>query len=773
MELLLLCALAGLVYLFVQGRRERTTPSRLRERPERTLSGSPQESQAGRAEHPRSSQTTRNLTVRVSVGDLTQERVPEACADDCWAPPGRPATIQDWVIPRGMVYAGRGLRDGRGWRTERALLDPSLTTRRGPTDPLSYYPSYAELSPAQRGRYLDWLAAGADGPDVGIGYVFLYFYGLERRVFLDGAVGEERAAVVAEVRRLYDLYRSNGSFERYAAAFLSAAEGAGAETAQYLTTPEIARRWEPDLRLRLALGQAAVDGAPIPADWALLWLYQDPYTSLRTAATRCLEELRALFRHRYSEQFGDGLRVKPNKTPLRVDYRASSGDFQAAVPVGDLPDVTALKRPLNQLRPVLDACTDELDAYSRFVGRHPEKRQTREAVGLLPPSLARERLADLDDPFLAWARDGVDAGEPVVVNGADLIERWGLTDARLTKAGALRKRDAESLAGVLDLLGVGIEPDVRRGGRKPQKGQAIVLFRLDGEEAAEASEAYRAAETVLTLVAAVAHADDEVSDAERRQAVAHVRDGLELSSAEAARLSARLAYLLHGPPSIHRIEEAAAALPARSKRTAADLALLTAVADGHLAPAESRVLKKVYSVLGLDPDDMYRDLHALQREASEPPVVRRVESGTRGYGLPRPPEEQGEVPATRGTAFELDMDLVRAKLADTQKASALLAGVFAAEDELLPEVEPEPSASAATWPGLDEDHAALLTVLVEREEWPRDRVEAAAAERGLMAGGALETLNEWAFEHLDGALIEDGDPVVVYLDVWTDYLTDA
>ena len=42
-----------------------------------------------------------------------------------------------------------------------------------------------------------------------------------------------------------------------------------------------------------------------------------------------------------------------------------------------------------------------------------------------------------------------------------------------------------------------------------------------------------------------------------------------------------------------------------------------------------------------------------------------------------------------------------------------------------------------------------------------------------MAGGALETLNEWAFEHLDGALIEDGDPVVVYLDVLTDYLTDA
>ena len=672
-----------------------------------------------------------------------------------------------------MVYAGRGLRDGYGWRTERALIDPSLRASRGPVSPLSYYPSYSDLSPPQRALYLDWLASGADDPRIEIGYVFLYFYGLERRVFLDGAEGAERGAIVAEVRRLYDLYRSNHSFEGYASTFLSTATGIRGSAASYLDMPEIARRWEPDLRLKLALGQAVVDGVSIPADWALLWLYQDPHTSVRTAATRCPEEIRDLFRERYRETFGDGLQIKPNKTPLRVSYRAASGGFEVPVPLGDLPDVTALTRPLNLLRPLLDTCTGELDAYSRFVGRHPEKRAARDAIGLLPARLARERLDALDDPFMAWVRETVGGEDPTVVDGADLIERWGVTEARLTKSDALRKRDAESLAGFLDLLGVGIEPDVRRGGSAPGRGQDCVLFRRDGEEPADASDAYRAAETILTLVAAVAHADSEVSEAERRRMFAHVRDGLGLSGAEVARLSARLAHLLHRPLSIRRVEAAAATLPPHAKRAAADLALLTAVADGHLAPTESRVLEKVYRVLGFDPVAIYSDLHALQGDGAEPPVVRRAEAGSQGYALPRPPTGPAQGQDAEEPAFTLDMDLVRTKLADTKKAAALLADVFADEDELLPENEPAPSTSVTAWTGLDDDHAALLALLVERAEWPRNEIEAITAERGLMLGGALETLNEWAFDHLNDALIEDGDPVVVYLDVWTDYLADA
>lgn len=779
MSVVILLIIVGLVYLFVQSQREKRPVSRLPERPSRSRPmGAARSDRSTRSDDTRSGAS---YTIRVSVEDVLQtgDRVPTAKPEDCWVPPGQSSTVQGRTIARGMIYVGRGLRDGRGWRTERALIDPQLPATTGSAEPLSYWPCYSDLTPPQRGRYLDWLAAGAEDPAIDLGYVFIYFYGLERRYFFDGVPDAERGAILAEVRRLHDLYRSNGSFDGYASAFIGAAAVMRPGGRLYETAPTLARRWEPDLPLKLALGQAAVDGIPIPAGWALLWLYQDPETSLRTPATRCPDEVRALFCQRYAERFGEGLVVKPNKTPLRVRYRAASGGFEVAVDAGDLPDLTALKRPLNQLRPLLDACVDDLDAYSRFVGRHPEKRGTREAIGLLPGPLAAERLDSLDDPFVAWVRDEIRGGERTAVDGGELARRWVESEARLTKAGALRKRDAEALAGFLDLLGLGVEPDVRRSGESPRKGRHAILFRRQHDESADepatASEAYHAAEVVLTLLATVAHADDEVTEAERSRMFDHVRDGLALGPGETERLAARLDYLLHNPPTLRGMEQAVAErLTPEARRTAADLALLTAVADGRFDPAESRVLEKIYGVLGLDPAAIYTDLHALQSGGAEPPVVRPAEGGATGYAVPRPPEER---PAAEGPAgaFELDMDLVRAKLADTQKASTLLAGVFVDEDEppSTTETGTEGTPLTTTFTGLDDAHAALLRTLVAQAEWPRDEYEAAAAEQGLMPGGALETINEWAFESVDDALLEDGNPLLVYLDVWNDLSADA
>src|SRR5439155_27360442 len=51
--------------------------------------------------------------------------------------------------------------------------------------PLSYWPSYSTLTSDQRARYLDWMAGGRRDSNVDIGYAFIFFYGLERRVLVD------------------------------------------------------------------------------------------------------------------------------------------------------------------------------------------------------------------------------------------------------------------------------------------------------------------------------------------------------------------------------------------------------------------------------------------------------------------------------------------------------------------------------------------------------------------------------------------------------------
>jgi len=68
--------------------------------------------------------------------------------------------------------------------------------------------AYANASPENRGEYLKWLSGGKNDQGVDIGYVILYFYGLERRVLVDAesdrSVASELPIIETEILRLLD-----------------------------------------------------------------------------------------------------------------------------------------------------------------------------------------------------------------------------------------------------------------------------------------------------------------------------------------------------------------------------------------------------------------------------------------------------------------------------------------------------------------------------------------------------------------------------------------
>ena len=68
---------------------------------------------------------------------------------------------------------------------EPSAIDPALPTAKpqGPVPAPDYYPSYRELTPEQRWVYLCWLE-DITAP-IDIGYVFIFYYGLERCLFTE------------------------------------------------------------------------------------------------------------------------------------------------------------------------------------------------------------------------------------------------------------------------------------------------------------------------------------------------------------------------------------------------------------------------------------------------------------------------------------------------------------------------------------------------------------------------------------------------------------
>lgn len=714
------------------------------------------------------------LRVSFDPSPPSRREVPPDLADRLWVPAGREVLVGGYRISGGMIYAGTGLPGVGPWSdVEPALIDPSLPVRSRQPDRegrlMGYWPSYARISPESRAAYLEWLAQGRSAPDAYIGYVFLFFYGIERRVLADAdrsaAARAEVPALLAEVERLLGIYGGSRSFRGYAGEFLTVARLRQGD----LRVEDLLPSGETPpnhLALRIALGRFATEGRPIPPEWALAWILSSPEVRLRTPAQRCRAELRELFAVRYREAFPpEGLKLRPNKTPLTFSYRAASAGFQGSIeiPVGGLPDVSALTAPLRKLQEIVDQVSNELDVYSRWVGRTGDGSSPA-ALALLPPELARSRESEDSRDFARWVEECLAEGSASVVRCEDLFARWPVQTP-----GKIARRDLEMLSAFLAGRGYGLEPDVRYGGPAAREGH-VVLFRLptgNGGATPEPSPAWHAAAVLLHLAVTVSAADGEVSEREERHLLKHLEQALHLEAPDRARLEAHLRWLMADPPGLAGLKKRIEPIPADQRRAIGQFLITIAGADGQVAPAELKLLTRIYGLLGLEAQTVYSDVHALaaaDAAPAEPVTMRPAAPVPGGFAIPREPAPS--------SGIALDLQKIREKQVETEKVAALLEGVFAAEEEPAPRpVSVQPGLPAGeSIAGLDAPHSALLRQLAARATWERAEIERLVTPLGLLPEGALEVLNEAAFARCGAPLLEGDETVDIDTEILEELL---
>jgi len=318
---------------------------------------------------PAPSRTARRLTakptlIRATVGQSGK---------DGWVPPGVPIKVAGLTLPGGMLFVGQRLSAGNGGDIEPALINPKLPVDLKRPDwagtSVGYWPSYSDMNARARAAYLTWLAGERRDPEAPISWPFLFFYGLERRVIVDatepGAARDEVPLIRAEVTRLLGLYGDNHSFSSYATGFLDMMD-LYCTSADTRTPPERRQdKWSVPMGLRVALGEFAMDGTPVPADWAFAWANFHPDIYLRTPAIRCPDEFEALFRARYAASHGAGVMVRATKPLLTHTYRSASAGLGSADLSTKLPDVFTQAAPGRKLAALVEDCTNALDPYSQ------------------------------------------------------------------------------------------------------------------------------------------------------------------------------------------------------------------------------------------------------------------------------------------------------------------------------------------------------------------------------------------------------------------------
>jgi tellurite resistance protein len=665
-----------------------------------------------------------------------------------WLKPGESITIKGQAFIGGNFYYGGKLSSLDRYGTEASLVDDSLKIENKPStfedESLGYWPKFISLTPKGRGAFISWLSGNRNDPATPLGYVFIYFYGIERRITVDSIKqtvdDSEFKALFDEVLRLKGIYGSSRSFSNYSIHLLEIMCLLRPHVVSHLDLEKTAQR--DSLLFRHRLATTVNDEKPIPTELALAWIRFYPDYNLKKPARRCGYEFSQMFTRLYSKKYGDGIVVKPNKTRLKIEYHPASSSLRSlSLPQQDLPDPSNLKGPVNKLIVIADECTSELDAYSRYLAKPDTSRTDIEAVLLLP-----DELSDLGATlglgnFKKWADDAISTKKGLV----DVEEFWTYTKSPLPSK--INKKEAELIQNLAQKGGYGIAPDTRYHHAKTSADGKLVLFPEGHGKYFEPSKVYSEMGMALRLGAMVATIDSHVDQAELNLLTQLIDHDTNLSPTEKRSLHAYLVWRLNTPSNITGLKSRLEALGKTEKAAVSRILVGVAMADGKIDPEEIKQLEKLYTMLGLDKALVTGDIHGMSSSKA---------------GL-RPSNSQSATTSSAPTSFQLDESILAIHESETKDVQSMLGAIFV-EDEPTSESDDltTDSTTAGEEIGIDKQHYALFESLARKDKWTREEVQALCRDSGLMVSGALETINDWSFDKVDAAVLEeDGDAIYV------------
>lgn len=472
--------------------------------------------------------------------------------------------------------------------------------------------------------------------------------------------------------------------------------------------------------------------------------------------SRTRTEFIELARRRFPSRFSLGFFLRDRKdSTLFLSYQAASRGLDVSLQVRGydrLPDPTCLT--WTRLTEFCGKIAEELAPYARAVGKDRARADSLAAAMALPPDLANPGTAG---PFRRWLDT---LPTPVAEVSLAALGRWCLGEGKEVTG----LRQARAISAMLASVGFAMEPDPAHGGEKP--GSEILLFRLGDDASVAPTAAFHHAAIAAAVVASGGPGPDP------SRVLAELTSRLRLTGAAALRLSVRLRRMWGQVLPASRLRMLVGPLTGDERAEVAEAAAAACAACTEVNHAAITGLERLYDAGGVDRRKLYAILHAgaaaQAPRAAEPVVVERGAADSAAYRIPRPREPPRPGPGL-ADGGSLDMERVEAIRRETREVGKTLAPIFQDGDEIPPDTPP-PAAAAADrdgagerWPDLNADHARLLETLCARETWSRADFEARAREIGLMPDGAIETINEWAFDSFDEAIIEEGDPLTINL----------
>lgn len=644
-----------------------------------------------------------------------------------WIKPGESIEIGQYKITGGFVYFGGQLKSLDRFYVEASLINPDLKVNYSNPDKsgslMGYWPNYSTICPECRAAYLEWLSSDRSDPDINIGYIFLYFYGIERRLIIksqkDIVTKEEFICLQTELYRLKNLYGSNRSFNTHVTNLLSYI------IAIYPGFIDDKIDWDITIgykkfthALRYILAENTEKGLPVGGNLALLWLRAHPDHNLKIPAIRCYNMFNNLFKVKFNKIYENGLIITGNKKRLKIIYNPSSSTLKNyKVKEFDLPDVCRLKSPFKKISDISDLCISELEAYSRYIGREENSKDSFDAISLLPKDI----ISNYDNPIFQSLKNYID--ENINENLLSLDKLYTFFNEE--KPVNLVTKDVKKISRILDLCGWGMVPDPLYFTEKIDINSTVAIFPGGYSNFTSTSNFIFLYNLIRLCYSVTKLTNDQELFIQNLMQEDKILNEIDIRILQS--------YLIwcNNTCNVIRIKSLNTFSEVELKTLCYNLIDIVLI-KGKISTEEIKKIENIYKVFKLENNLITSDIH------------------NRSVRLSR-----------NSSIFYLDENLLEKHEKDTEEVKIILDTIFIEDEKQTIDIDQNTAIS-----GLDKKHSNLLNILLEKEKWIRNDVILHCKQLGLMLNGAIEVINDWSFDIVDAPLIEDGNTVFLDLDIY-------
>ncbi|MDR0571600.1 MAG: TerB N-terminal domain-containing protein, partial [Rickettsiales bacterium] len=544
--------------------------------------------------------------------------------------------VGKYLIQDGLIYVGTSLSDDSGLNNDACLINPKLPVISAEPwqydDDISYWPSYSLISPLCRGAYLKWLSTGRSDPKAYIGYVFLFFYSLERRLLYNNksisASDNEINIILNEVNRLLEIYNHSRSFNSYANDFLLIINLLYEKKLDLPDKFNLLNYYNKKL-ITFVLANTIKNNLPIKYDLALQWFSLQDNINFRTPVRRCRKEFENLFMILYKQTYGDGLFCEQIKSKLSISYKLASPSLinMLSIEYIDLPNPSKYNAQLNKINKLVELCTNKIDNYSKYLAKN-NNPDTLQAKSLLPTELllTKENFTQLlsffDDKFNKF---------PQLTSLSDIAATLSPNSEQ-----QLSKKDIDSILLIIEKIGFGIVPDSRVYNEKLNNESQVVIIKPGHGLNIKLPKKFFSISLCVKLGAMVSKSDDDISPLEEALLKQVITNDSLLSNNDKQSLLAYLFWCLNTKQSLTGFKLSISKLPLKDRKALKRIAIAVAHADGIIHPQEIKQLEKIYFVLNLDKSSVITDIHSMAADNELVTISQKEPSPT--YRLPAQPE---------------------------------------------------------------------------------------------------------------------------------------